>query len=175
MQFRGAFAIAASVLAVACRGSGGSGSTPDSPSPMNTNLSGTWNGTLSRPSGLAPISVNWTATQDSTGQLTGPLKMTKGSVSVTATLSGFLEGGSENPLTFRFQIKLDPGSAPASPACSIGTGGNTTPMFTGFTQTSTTLTSNAFTLNYNSCAGFVDPDPQRNFHSEDTQLTLTKQ
>ena len=74
MSIRWLCAIVVSVVAAACGSSGGAGSSV-SPTATAASLAGSWVGTFSRPSGLSPIQVTWTATQ-SDFNLSGPLKMT---------------------------------------------------------------------------------------------------
>jgi hypothetical protein len=141
---------------------------------MNTNLSGTWTGTLTRPPGLGSISVRWVLTQGDQGALSGPLSMTYNGVTVQASLSGFFGGGTNEPAGVSLMLSLSAGASPVVPSCSISP--NDRIFISPITAPVTTLTSGAISINYNQCAGFVAPDPNRNFTTDvGSVLTLNKQ
>lgn len=176
----------------ACGGSGGSGptgpsgsnastgtagnfnndpSSPNSPpNPANTNLSGTWTGTLTRPSGLSPISIRWVGTQDNRGSLSGPFSMTFNGVTIDATFDGSFSGGTSQAASISFRVFLTTGASSVSPTCNIVSNGTMT------TFTAKSLTSAPFNVSYTSCKGFIENDAQRTQHVDtDSVLTLTKQ
>lgn len=153
-----------------CKGKGGS-SGNSLTSPSSTTLSGTWTGTLSRPSGFAPITVQWVATH-SGENLTGPVTLTSGNTSVTYPLNANVRGGGEQGYNIFWDFRLQPGGAVNLPNCSINSSGA---GVTGLREPVTTMTSSTFRMEYFSCQGFVEPDPPSNSRSEETRLTLTKQ
>lgn len=168
-------------LTAASCGGGGGGTDLSSPSaptnPQNTNLSGTWTGTLTRPAGLASIAVRWVATQNNgnvqagEGNVNGPFTMTTNGVSVEAAVKGGFVGGSNTQGGMNFQIILNAGTSSTVPTCQV----LSTATFTGFPPGATSLTSAPFEINYNSCQGFVAPTPPTNFTKETTVLSMTKQ
>src|SRR5437870_4344577 len=90
------------LVAASCHGGGGGGggdgnlSSPSAPTnPQNTNLGGTWIGTMTRPAGFSAITVRWVATQTSNanfqageGNLNGPFTMTYNGVSLEVPVKG---------------------------------------------------------------------------------------
>lgn len=159
-------------LMTACGGGGGGGS--DAPSllgPSNATLSGTWTGSLSRPSGLAPITVRWIATH-SGGTLSGPITLTNGAGSITYPVTANISGGPQGGQGYSINLNMAvSGGASNLPACGINGG----PQFSGLTAPVTSMTSNVFNIEYNDCRGFVDPPPPRTGLTEATQMNLTKQ
>jgi len=170
-------AVALMSMAIAsCGSNGSSGSDASSPSaptnPANTNFTGTWTGTLTRPSGLGSISVRWVGTQGDQGVLSGPFSMTYNGATIQASFDGQFGGGSNQPPMIFFRIHLDAGASSVSPSCSIVS--NST--ISGFGTAATSLTSSTFDVTYNSCQGFIANDAQRTQHVDSgSVLTLTKQ
>jgi hypothetical protein len=128
---------------------------------------------MSRPSGFSTVAVRWEATHRGQ-EFAGPATFALGNVSIRGRLEGNLRGQRGEPATFFFNIRAE--GDPNLPNCSIRDGGTGQgPTVENVRDTSTTLTTNTFTIQYFSCQGFVEPDPDRTGRSEDTQLTLTKQ
>lgn len=153
------------------------GGSPDSSSPTapanadNTNFSGTWTGTLSRPAGLGPIDVRWTISQNE-GQLTGPGFLTYNGVTIDASMGASFESSSGAPAVSFFRI--DRANATVLPVCGIFFPADS-PTFGNITPTSRTLTSTTVAVSYNNCDGFIAPDPPSTNRQETTQMTLNKQ
>jgi hypothetical protein len=165
--------------AISACGGNGSGDSPTGPSPTNTNLTGTWTGTLSRPGTLGPISIRWIATQAAGDfRLSGPLSMTYNGVTINTILGGTVGGGRDSttgnvtPITVAFTIALVQGGAPGFPACSINS--RNSPQFTGLPTAPTTLTT-SLEMQYSTCQGFIPPDGNTNERIETTTLTMNKQ
>jgi hypothetical protein len=154
----------------ACGGQGG-GDSPTVASPSNTNLTGTWIGTMTRPAGLGTITTRWVATQ-ADFVLSGPFSMTYNGVTLETKVSGTIEGGSGTPGAINFNIRLNAGEAAALPGCSIFT--RTPPVFTGFPPGATSL-STTFDIQYTGCQGFIAPDANTTQRIETTTLTMNKQ
>jgi hypothetical protein len=160
--------------ALACGGGGGGVdlSSPTAPAnPKNTDFSGTWVGTMSRPSGLPSIGVRWTATQNPP-TVSGPLTLTANGVTVDAILGGAFSGGQSNESALGPMLITRPAAPAVLPACQIVI---EQLIFKGFTPTSTTLTSGTVSVRYGNCNGLVDNDAGLTFHNETTQVTLNKQ
>lgn len=175
---RAALALLCSAGIAACGGRGG-GDSPTGPSVKNTNLTGTWTGTLTRPGTLGPISIRWIATQAAGDfRFSGPLSMTYNGVTIDTRLYGTTGGGRDGatgnttPITIAFSIKLDQGAAPAFPACSMNSL-NIPPN--GVPLTAATSLTTSFEMQYNTCQGFIPPDPNTSTRVEATTLTMNKQ
>lgn len=164
----------ACMLSAGCKGGGRDLSSPTAPSnPQNTNFSGTWTGTMTRPSDLGSIAVRWTMTQNAPN-VTGPSSMTYNGVTIDAVMAGSWGSDREEPVISFIRIER-PANATSLPACSMFAKDL---EFKGFRPTSTTLTSSTFTIEYGNCQGFIAPDPQlapRLSRSETSQMTLNKQ
>jgi len=148
-------------------GGGGSSdlSSPTAPTnPANTNLSGNWTGTITRPSGRGTIALRWTATQDASGILSGPIAMTINGVTLPATFSGIFSGGTNNPGGIMFRITMNKGDSSAFPNCSVSM--NVPGTIAGFSPAATSLSSDAFTMGYTTCQGVVEPTPPMNYTIE---------
>ena len=151
--------------------------------------SGTWVGTLSRPSGDS-IALTWVATRgpapnaQSSGSFDGPLTMTYGGVTVTARLYGFLAGSDSAIMTryrFNFQIEMERGASPVVPSCSFDKGPDSGPT-EQLREGSTTISTPTFVMHYHNCQGFTEPilrcaSPPcaSNTPPETTQMVLNKQ
>ena len=166
--------VLACVLSVSCRGK--DESSPTAPSnPQNTNLSGTWTGTMTRPSDLGSISVRWVITQNQEN-LTGPISFTYNGVTIDAVMTGSWGPSSGEPMIggFRFE-RPNRTSLPNCNLVVVNPGNSPGLEFRGFTPTSRTLTSSTFTIRYDDCQGFVAPDPPSTSRQETSQMTLNKQ
>lgn len=98
--------------------------------------------------------------------------MTNAGTTITATLSGALDGGpTTGGFNLHIQITLQRGGSTASTTCVIQSHGG---EISGLAASSRSMVSNTFSLSYTDCAGFIENDPQRTFHNDDTVLTLSK-
>ncbi len=92
--------IALSAFAAGCGGGGSASTTSPTQATAIQTSSGTWTGTLSRPNGLAPISVSWAAAASKATNgvnLTGPVTLTVAGGSLTSTEShGGLSNGTSS-------------------------------------------------------------------------------
>ncbi len=159
------------VLSMGCQSRADELKSPTAPSnPQNTNFSGTWVGTMSRPGDLGNIAVRWTLTQNQ-NNVTGPLLLTYNGVTLDGVMAGSW-GSDRDPDPMVGNLRIERPGATTLPGCSLAIQGNA--EFRGFRSTSTTLTSNTFTINYVNCQGFVTPD-QGTSRLETTQLMLNKQ
>ena len=125
---------------------------------------------MTRPSGLGNIAVQWTITQND-NNLTRPLSLTYNGVTIEGVMAGSWGSDRQEPMIGFLRIERP--NRTSLPNCNPVIVDNL--EFRGFTPTSTTLTSNTFTISYQSCQGFIAPDPPSFFHSETSQLTLNKQ
>lgn len=179
-------ALALALIVSACGSS--SSNSPTSPTSSGggggTNLvfpAGTWVGTLTRPAAPS-IAVTWVATRGpapnsmSSGSFEGPMTLTYAGVSIVAQLTGFL-GGSNTAVMggyrFNFDISIT-NPPPAAPNCRIFRFGPSTPT-TNLRDSSTTITTADFQMQYSDCQGFIEPPLPSNSLRETTQLTLTRQ
>ncbi len=151
-----------------CGGGGSGNNSPSTPFAPTGATPDTWVGTLSRPAGLAPIAVQWVVTQTNQ-DISGTVTLMNGSTSVSFPLGATLSGSNTDGYNLFWNLNGRPANLPN---CSIIGNG---PAAKGLKAPITTLTSDAFTVNYNNCQGFVEPDPLSNFHSESTQFALKKQ
>lgn len=160
------------MLSAGCKGGGRDLSSPTAPSnPQNTNLSGTWIGTMTRPSDLGNIAVRWTMTQNQES-LTGPLSLTYNGVTIDAVMAGSWDSDRATDPSVG-HLRIERLGASTLPRCAIFIQGNA--EFRGFRPTSTTLTSNTFPVRYANCDGFIAPDPPGTDRSESSQMTLNRQ
>lgn len=166
--------VLAGLLGASCGGADSpDASSPTAPAnPANTNFSGTWTGTMTRPAGLGTIEIRWTISQSNEGQLTGPGSLTYNGVTIDALMAATLESSSGAPAVSFFRI--DRANATALPRCGIFFPTNS-PAFGNITPTSRTLTSTVVAVSYNNCDGFIAPDPPSTNRQETTQMTLNKQ
>ena len=107
--------------------------------------------------------------------VTGPFSMTYNGVTLDVVLAGSW-GSDRDPEPLIGFLRIERPTRTSLPNCSPVIKGNM--EFRGFSPTSTTLTSNMFTIDYGNCGGFIDPDPQLApalLRSETSQMTLTKQ
>ena len=126
---------------------------------------------MTRPSGLGDIAVRWTITQNQ-ANVTGPFSMTYNGVTLDVVLAGSW-GSDRDPEPLIGFLRIERPSRTSLPNCNPAIMGNL--EFKGFRPTSTTLTSNMFTITYNNCQGFIEPDPPSTSRSETSQMTLNKQ
>lgn len=160
------------VLSVGCQSRADELKSPTAPSnPQNTNFSGTWVGTMTRPSDLGSIAVRWTMTQND-NNVTGPFSMTYNGVTLDVVLAGSW-GSDRDPEPVIGFLRIERPSRTSLPNCNPVIKGNL--EFKGFGPTSTALTSNIFMIEYQSCQGFIAPDSPSFFRSETSQMTLNKQ
>jgi hypothetical protein len=180
MLLRGVVTVAALGMfvggSVACRGDSKTSPT------VTAALEGPWTGTLSRPNGLAPIAVRWEATQKETNgvrELTGPMTLTIGAVSVTFSISAVLAGNNDSGFSVHVILTAPAGSIATLPNCAIFTGASesvdSTSRLKAPFSAGATISTNGFTLRYSNCQGFMEPDPPSTSRIEATQLNLTKQ
>lgn len=171
--------VGVALIATACHGGGSSEGGPPPTgfvTPDTTTLSGTWTGTLSRPSGLPSMLARWEVTH--LGQsLSGPMTLTNGSTTVTFPLTASLGGGADfsntNPV-YRLNLRFSflAGAVANLPNCSIA---SDDAHYDGLKVSDRSFTTPPFTIHYNSCDGFVDPPrPLRNQLDETTQLALAR-
>lgn len=160
-------AVGIGTLASGC-GSGNSSNSPTAPG--STVLSATWTGTLTRPGGLAPMTVRWVATQSDTG-LSGPLTLTNNGVSVTFPAQGGPAGNDSSGFRFFMQFKGDTGSISGFPTCAVL--GNTQGTPDAFPSPYNKVTVASFSISYQNCKGFIDTGASTGL-SEVAQLTMSK-
>lgn len=163
------FLVAMLVAAAACGGGSHSKNSPVGPS--GGPAAGTWTGTLTRPGGLAPMSVQWQAMSDGSYTLAGPMTLTNGATSVTITAKGITAGNDQQGYTIFMQLTSKAGDIAAFPNCTVlgntPGGGQGDPFPTPYSA----ITVPAFDLSYNACTGFVEA----NFVRETVAVTLRKQ
>lgn len=161
-------------LAAGLAGCGGNNSKNSPTSPSGGPAAGTWTGTLTRPGGLAPMSVRWEAKAQGDYELVGPLTLTNGGTSVTITGKGATAGNDKSGYSIHMQLSSNPGDIAAFPNCSVR--GNTAGSGTGdpFPQPYNTISVPAVDVSYSGCGGFVEYAPQSNFLQETAKLTLNK-
>jgi hypothetical protein len=88
------------LLAVAAARCGGAGQQSNdtqimtAPDPATSQLNAAWTGSITRPNGLGTIAIQWAATQDSSGKLTGPFAMTLNGITLAASFSGVFTSAS---------------------------------------------------------------------------------
>jgi hypothetical protein len=167
-------------VALACLpacGGNNSSNSPTSPS-ASAATTGIWTGTITRPGGLAPITVRWEVTSNS-GGLTGKMTLTNGGATATTTATGNTAGNDKQGYTIHMSFSSNPGDNAGTgfPNCTIL--GSTIGPQTGepFPSPYANISVPAFQINYNSCRGFIDTgysDPLANFLQETIQLTLHK-
>lgn len=138
---------------------------------------GTWTGTITRPGGLAPITVRWeTTTNPSVDyQFTGPMTLTNGGTSVTIRAIGNTAGNDRNGYTIHMQLTSNQGEIAAFPTCTIFGDSVGSQEGDRFPQPYNRISVATFDISYNSCRGFIEyPSPTQNSLRETVQLTPTK-
>ena len=165
------FVLIVAAMLAAC---GGNNSKNSPTGPSGNSAAGTWTGTLTRPGGLAPMSVRWEAKVQGESDLTGPMTLTNGGVSVTITAKGSTAGNDKSGYTIHLMLSSNPGDIASFPDCSVR--GNTAGNGTGdpFPQPYNSISVPAVDVSYSGCAGFVEYPPQRNFIQEMARLTLNR-
>lgn len=168
--------LAALVLAICmsgCRGGSGGGPTAPSASGGSAPASGPWTGTFTRPDGLAPLSVRWEVTVETSPDdlLRGPMTLTNGANSVTVRARGNLGGNDRQGYSIHMQLEATRGEIAAFPNCAVigvtrSEGGGDP-----FPRPYTSITVSSLELNYNDCLGFIE----QRFAREIGRLSLTKQ
>ena len=135
------------------------------------NTSSTWTGTLTRPTGLGVITVNWPAVTDSDGgRFSGPLTLTFNGVTITTTTGqGNTAGNSSNGYTLHVDFHANQGEIASLPTCSVHA--------SSLNDDSNTFPSPYKTINiamnvqFNGCGAFIGNNLLVN---ETQQLNLTK-
>jgi hypothetical protein len=163
------------MLAAGLAACGGNNSKNNPTGPGSNSAAGTWTGTLTRPGGLAPMSVRWQATVETDAGLIGPMTLTNGGTSVTIKAKGATAGNDKQGYSIHMQLTSDSGDIPAFPDCKVL--GNTAGSGQGdpFRQPYTSISVPTLEVSYLGCAGFVENPPQTNFFRETAALILTKQ
>lgn len=165
---------AAFAIASILTGCGGGSSSSNSPlAPGSTVANGVWSGTLTRPSGLAPITLRWDASLTDTG-LKGPLTLTN-SANVSVTIQGIAQSGGNDTSGYRIHMQFlgNTGEITGFPNCSIlGNTQNSPPD--PFPSPYNKITVAAFQINYNGCKGFVDPVGLSSGVQEVAQISMSK-
>jgi hypothetical protein len=165
------------ILAIGLAGCGGGNNSKNNPTGPSSggSAAGTWTGTLTRPGGLAPMSVRWQASVQGDSTLTGPMTLTNGiGTSVTVTANGNTAGNDKSGYSIHMQLTSNPGDISAFPNCSVR--GNTAGGGQGdpFPQPYNAISVPAVDVSYSGCAGFVEYPAQSNFLQETARLTLNK-
>ncbi len=157
-------------LGVSACGGGGSGSdtankmrnSPTAPSGSggSSPASGTWTGTITRPGGLDTLSVRWeaaTGTVNGLSGLTGPMTLTNGAASVTVTAGGITGGNDPQGYKIFLSFTSKAGDFSAFPTCAVlGNSAGASQEGEPFPSPYTSISVPAFSINYNSCRGFID-------------------
>jgi hypothetical protein len=161
------------ISSAGCAKLGIGGDSPTGPSGSNS-LQGTWTGTLSRPNGLASMTVSWQAgAQGSDFGYVGPMTITNGTTTVTAPSRGSTAGNSNSGYTLYFTINPEQdGPTTGLAGCTVRASPSA-----GSPSLAQPFKNIAITLQvtYNGCSGLVTHAPGSNFLAETSLLTLTKQ
>lgn len=165
---------AAAFLAIAtCCGGSSSATSPSTTTADGGGLPGSWTGSLSRPGGLGPIAVTFEiGAQNPDFSNTGPMTLTFGGATVTATGRVTSSGNDKNGYMVTVSLQANRGEIAGFPNCSIvgGANGASVPFTAPYKSMSI-----AVRMSYRSCDGFITPpSPLTNSVDEDAQLTLTK-
>src|SRR6185295_10514035 len=158
-----------------CGAAGGnSANSPVAPGNEN-NVTGGWTGTLTRPNGLAPLSLHWDAHVETQSNgvpvITGTMTITGASAAVSAiaatTVGGNDKIGYGVYLTFQETTPPSVCKVQGFPQGSVGV---------PYTAPYTSIDIPAFTISYVAdCRGLFDGATQQTNVSETARVLLTKQ
>ena len=171
-------AVLVCVLSASCKG-GGSNASPTAPSGAGGTAptEGAWTGTITRPGGLAPITVRWEATRDPAVdyRITGPMTLTNGGTSVTIRASGNTSGNDSNGYKISMSLTANTGEIAGFPTCNINGSHVGSQEGDPFPQPYTRISVPALDMSYNNCRGFIEyASPTNSSLTERTQLNLSK-
>jgi hypothetical protein len=164
--------VIALILAAGLEACGGNNSQNSPTGPSGNSAAGTWTGTLTRPGGLAPMSVRWQAAVQEGSGLVGPMTLTNGGASVTITAKGSTSGNDKLGYSIHMQLTGNSGEIPGFPTCSVL--GSTTGSGDPFPQPYNAISVPAVDVTYSGCAGFVEYPGLSNSLRETARLSLTK-
>jgi len=179
MRFSGILHVVSVIGAIATSvGCGSGNNSANSPTaPSNTPVLGVWTGTLTRPGGLAPLSIRWeTPTLGSEGKFSGPLTLSNGQ---GASVQLSAEGGSSGNDKQGYKILMWFRSDAVAPNCTVrgnsegAQAASSTPQGDPFPAPYTTIAVSVFNITYIGCTALVGPNGLN--LAETVQLRLVKQ
>ena len=139
-----------------------------------TNTASAWTGTLTRPSGLGTITVNWPSTSVDDGgiqKFSGPMTLTFNGVSVTVPEAQGIPSGNSSS-GFDIHVDFTANQIASIPTCSIHANNASASSADPFPSPHTSINT-LMDVRLNGCVGFIGATTQ-SLVRENQQMSLTK-